>query len=64
MAIDVRNIYWDDCFALSIGILSPTKFRSPADLSRGFSRFIAGFHPIYRGVSSDLSRGIFVANEI
>jgi hypothetical protein len=66
MAIDVRNIYWGDCFALSIGILSPTEFRSPADLSRGFSRFIAGFHPIYRGVflsptkfncPVDLSRG-------
>jgi hypothetical protein len=68
MAIDVRNIYWGDCFALSIGILSPTEFRSPADLSRGFSRFIAGFHPIYRGVflsptefncPMDLSQGKF-----
>ena len=88
MAIDVRNICWGDCFSLLIGLLSPTEFNcpmdlsqgkfglyvllsptdfcSPADLSRGFSRFIAGFHPIYRGVflsptkfncPVDLSRG-------
>jgi hypothetical protein len=66
MAIDVRNIYWGDCFALSIGILSPTEFRSPADLSRGFIRFIAGYFCrqrnliapwIYPGVIMDLSTG-------
>jgi hypothetical protein len=28
MAIDVRNICWGDCFALSIGLLSSTKFNT------------------------------------
>ncbi len=36
MAIDVSKICWDDCFELSFGILSPSEFRNPADLSRGF----------------------------
>jgi hypothetical protein len=29
--IDVRNIYWDDNFSLSFGILSPMEFRSHMD---------------------------------